>query len=702
MKRFVLPGFLTLCAVLPAMAADWPSDNYMKASTTYNSAATSTHMGVASGSTTADAYYTIAAGYYLPKSSYSASVCPAGKYCVGATAVKYSSSTAQGGASASAAPGAVSEGYWASSGAKTATPTSSSDCVGSSPSCGKCMSGYSSSAGSTSYTACRKSGTTACSSVMPVDATYPYTSVIYNSNNASFDENQTAGTTLTGLKCTISQTSATTPGSCVIDDVRSCYVRGATCDDADYDLVMYTLGKGVNSSSIQEWTSPSASVSSNNIVVQESVANPGLGTFYVPFGDVSAVRGISMQVSSCTESTGHLSCTLNSSGANCACQLQTISKGSRAYPVTSEWTVVTKGTDGCARTCANQFSTTTDIGSKFTIHPYKCVPHQNTVVLNSNGGTGQIRNKTATSSQNTVIVQCAADKVIGTFLVWNSTVGTNAYATNLVKGTATDSSSAKVFIGFGESATSTTPTNKLCTTANTVSSDPSSEGDAIPYYAIWAKPECNANTNGSATNVTFNKVNANKVVCNRKNAAGYWCPTTFEGEEGVPSLTVSCSACKTNWTSTAGSATAETNCTRSITLDKNGATAGSAYSGLATSKTCNYNTNCTLPDVTAGKLTKPGYTSTGWGTTTSCTSTSNVIKSTDTAATVKAYVCWTANSITITWTGVKTVPSSGFSAISNSTATSNVSYGGNIVTPTAAVAATAGQTFLGWKFTSAQ
>lgn len=58
---------------------------------------------------------------------------------------------------------------------------------------------------------------------------------------------------------------------------------------------------------------------------------------------------------------------------------------------------------------------------------------------------------------------------------------------------------------------------------------------------------------------------------------------------------------------------------------------------------------------------------------------------------------WTPNQITITWYGVATA-GTGFTSLGNNTYKSEVTYGGDIITPAAAVVANAGQTFLGWKF----
>ena len=698
MKRFILPGFLTLCAVLPAMAADWPSNNYMQTSTTYNGAATSTHMGVSSGSTTADAYYTIAAGYYLPKSSYSALACPAGKYCVGATAIKRSTTTDQGGATASTAPGAVSKGYWASGGAKKAAPTSSSDCVGSSPSCGQCLSGFTTaSTGSTSYTACRKTTTDGaqCSNIFPVTVGWPWSSIVYSSlDNPNFGQNYTLDSTYTHTtsNCTTSQTSASGSGACVADNPDNCFIRGITCASDDFTL---WSGGIKGTSREQEWTSGSGSdtsVYSQNVSWNESVIRPKIGTFTVPFNNGVEVKGLWMNAN--TTSGYHYDTT----ASTCGCQIQTIKRSNgKTYPVVSTWATGVGSSGTCAERCIALFSTTADIFSKFdNIYPLECLPKSLTIVLDGNSATsGTIANQSATAG-HAVAAKCTSGNVIGTnTIIWHKTA--NANNTNIVK------TGNKVFVGWGESASATSPTTLTCVSENL--SD-STLGTYKTYYAVWKDASCTAGT--GAQSVSVNSVSDNKVVCNRKNKAGYYCSATQTGSNMQNAVTVTCDACPGNWTSAANSATANTACTRSIVLNKNGGsgkiTVGSTdYSGTDNgSITCNYNTACTFPATT--NLTKTGYAFNGkWSINSNCSDGGSATPTvTATGATVTYYACTTTNSITITWTGVSSIPSSGFTAISNNTTTSSVSYNGNIVTPSGAVAAAAGQTFLGWKFTSAQ
>ncbi len=77
-----------------AMAASWPSNDVMSENTSYTSAATLAHMGVADSTADAQAqaYYNIAPGYYLPANNYQADMCNAGSYCPGVNNVTKSAS----------------------------------------------------------------------------------------------------------------------------------------------------------------------------------------------------------------------------------------------------------------------------------------------------------------------------------------------------------------------------------------------------------------------------------------------------------------------------------------------------------------------------------------------------------------------------------------------------------------------------------
>ncbi|MBR3147764.1 MAG: InlB B-repeat-containing protein [Alphaproteobacteria bacterium] len=78
----------------------------------------------------ADCKIGCSAGYYIPTAGGGCKACPAGKYC---TAISGIAETAT-----SAATGNITAGYFASGGAKVATPTSSSDCL-SGNTCGTCQ-----------------------------------------------------------------------------------------------------------------------------------------------------------------------------------------------------------------------------------------------------------------------------------------------------------------------------------------------------------------------------------------------------------------------------------------------------------------------------------------------------------------------------------------------------------------------------------
>ena len=94
-KKIILTSVLVSFIVGPAMAVDFPTDQYMQKNTTYDNSATSTNMGISSGSTTAEAWYDIEPGFYLPKNSYEATPCPANSFCAGASGVKYSTTSDQ-------------------------------------------------------------------------------------------------------------------------------------------------------------------------------------------------------------------------------------------------------------------------------------------------------------------------------------------------------------------------------------------------------------------------------------------------------------------------------------------------------------------------------------------------------------------------------------------------------------------------------
>lgn len=89
----ILSGILGFVIALPemlvshsAMAGEWPTDQnaYLQSNTTYTGAATSANMdGVTEGALKANAWYRISSGYYLPANSATAEPCPAGYYCEG-------------------------------------------------------------------------------------------------------------------------------------------------------------------------------------------------------------------------------------------------------------------------------------------------------------------------------------------------------------------------------------------------------------------------------------------------------------------------------------------------------------------------------------------------------------------------------------------------------------------------------------------
>lgn len=80
-NKLILTSLLAMAVVSPAVGVSFTGT--METNKTYENAATKTNMGVDTGTVTAEAYYTIYPGYYLPANSYTPAVCPAGSYCEG-------------------------------------------------------------------------------------------------------------------------------------------------------------------------------------------------------------------------------------------------------------------------------------------------------------------------------------------------------------------------------------------------------------------------------------------------------------------------------------------------------------------------------------------------------------------------------------------------------------------------------------------
>lgn len=586
--------------------------------------------------------------------------------------------------------GLVSANYYSSGGAKNSTP-SSTDCVGSNT-CGACMSGYSSPSGSSSYTACTMTVANGkqCSSIFPVTVGWPWTNVVYTSDdNPQFTQNYApnSANAHTTSDCTYRQTGVSNGGVCLADNPDNCFVRGVSCAT---DFHLWTRAAN-GTSEEQQWNGGNSAGVQGTPHWDESIARPGIGTFDVSFGNGYSVHGIWMKANL---STGYH---YNENGVMCVCQIQAIGKSDgKTYPVTSTWADAS-GSGHCYDNCIDLFNNSSAITSKFTIYPFRCLPDSLVVTLDGNSaGAGTIANQSATAG-HPVAAKCTSGNSIGTgTITWNKTASNNN--TNITK---TVSGSSKIFVGWGENANDTTPTSLTCSTGNLVNE---TEGTYKTYYAVWKDPSCTKPT--GASTATVSAVSENKITCSVSNSAGYYCAASQTGSTSVTPVTPTCGQCKSNWTSTAGAATTEANCTRNIVLDKNGGsgtiTVGSInHTGTSTGlKTCNYNTACSFPATT--NLSQTGYSFTGkWSTSSSCSdggSTAPTI--TSTASTVTYYACKTANNITITWTGVSSIPSSGFTTISNDTTTSTVAYNGNIATPSGAIVAAAGQTFLGWKFSN--
>jgi len=136
---------------------------------------------------------------------------------------------------------------------------------------------------------------------------------------------------------------------------------------------------------------------------------------------------------------------------------------------------------------------------------------------------------------------------------------------------------------------------------------------------ISSMPKCNTGTYNDTMGIN---------AC----AEGFF--TNAEGQS-------SCTACITGYSN---SGTGNTSCTATITLNKNGGSGtiqGTSGSGNA-SVTCTQGASCSFGS--ASGLTKTGYTfKTGWGTDSSCTSTTNSF----TNPTGTYYACRTANTLTI-------------------------------------------------------
>jgi len=80
-NKLILTSLLAMAVVSPAVGVSFTE--IMETNKTYENAATKQNMGVDAGTVTAEAYYTIYPGYYLPANSYTPAVCPAGSYCAG-------------------------------------------------------------------------------------------------------------------------------------------------------------------------------------------------------------------------------------------------------------------------------------------------------------------------------------------------------------------------------------------------------------------------------------------------------------------------------------------------------------------------------------------------------------------------------------------------------------------------------------------
>ena len=142
---------------------------------------------------------------------------------------------------------------------------------------------------------------------------------------------------------------------------------------------------------------------------------------------------------------------------------------------------------------------------------------------------------------------------------------------------------------------------------------------------------------------------AGATVC----GANTWSTSTaniyYGGTVSGRSTTSSCTSCTSGYTTSGDAASnhdAKSDCTISITLNKNGGTAGSGCS-VATSVTCQEGVACSFPDGSC--MTQTGYTfAAGWSTS-SGTGASNCVTSATTPTTTTYYACKTANTYNITY-----------------------------------------------------
>ena len=178
------------------------------------------------------------------------------------------------------------------------------------------------------------------------------------------------------------------------------------------------------------------------------------------------------------------------------------------------------------------------------------------------------------------------------------------------------------------------------------------------------------------------------------------CPNgTYSDDTGL----AECKSCYEGYTTHGTGSSVKSACYKTITLNKSDGTGtlGGASDTAVGSRECEEGNACTFPDTSV--LSQDGHSfvnnneSRGWGAQ-GCTSG----KLTFTDAEVKElgpnptlYACKAGKGITITWMGVD-----GGSG-DKKTTTTEVTYGGDIITPAKAYVTT-GQTFLGWKFQKPQ
>ncbi len=704
-KKLILYTFLACGVVLPALAVDtatWDSTTgLMEQNKSYTGAAVYDNLGVYENTennpVVANVWYNINPGYYLPKGSLQAQLCPAGKYCAGIENVGYDANNDQG------ITGSIAAGYYASSGAKKSNPTSNSDCAG--DTCGACNSGYTTLGGASSFIECYKSDNKSCSDFFPVSETVArsgalYASVsdltFYPSSGGYTSETTSPVASTRHLMPNIFTYSGKKEGAWSPDDLSKCMIRGVKCKTGyrpSGDPVLISDG----SSAIDKWVGglkADSQISSSTIGFSDGY---DWGTFNVIFNG-GIVRGIwAIGTLNGHEEFTHTSTNSpyveGEDAAGCYCQIQSI-KNSQGEDgaVVSQWFQAPNTTSGiqyCPELCVQRIadmgdSSKTSLWTDISLYEYICYVIENGVLLDPNGATsGTINNLSI--ADGAVVANCQTGFSIGSQTGGSGNMacswGDGSKQTNIAKANS-------VFLGWSADPTCTSTS---CLTADvcTNSTDAGSSNQTT-YYAVWGAASCTAGT--GATNVSLDTIVNNRVQCKGTSKANYY-GGFATGGVGATAVTVNFEKCPDGWSSAAG-AKLITECYRDITLNKNGGTV-KAGKTVNSSVRCYYNKSC---EFGVAELEAEGQTFTGgWWTSADCVGDvhEDMNPKQDTY-----YACHTPKMITIKWTNVKTA-GEGFTAVTgeNNAYRTTIPYGSNIVTPAEGLTPNAnGQVFLGWRF----